>query len=391
MKKSFYSKIRKITSAFIAATISMSLMTAVPASAELGQFDSSVENIENVTDNIFEIQRRACEAHELLYASFDWNETYIYPDDFAGDFIDYDTLHVQVTDEATIDYYKGLLSEYSDAVVYDIVDYSYNELFGEAENFVASIDEDYGVVSFGVDVTQNKGLVDVIATDYEALTLNIEKSKQNISEKLIIMPQENYIQSTATSLVAGSPISYNGSNFTLGGSGTYNGNTAFVSCGHAVVQGGTVKSGGTTIGTVAVKQYANRQYGDYSIITANSGYTSTSRVFTANGNVTNFRGYLNNPAVGTYVYRYGNVTGQAYCEIKRTNLTVLADNTYNIYGMTEAKLITGTDAKGNSGGPVRNDDYFCGVQHGDDNANNPTYIYFTPYVYISNAGFQIAT
>ncbi|MDE6853204.1 MAG: S1 family peptidase [Lachnospiraceae bacterium] len=391
MKKSFYSKIRKITSAFIAATISMSLMTVAPASAEFGQYDSTVENIETVTDNIFEIQRRACEAHELLYSSFGWNETYIYPDNFAGDYIDYDTLHVQVTDEKAIDYYKDLLSEYSDAVVYDIVDYSYNELFGETENFVASIDEDYGVVSFGVDVTQNKGLVNVIATDYEALTLNIKKSKQNISEKLIIKPQKNYIQSTAISLVAGSPISYNGGNFTLGGSGTYNGNTAFVSCGHAVVKGGTVKSGGTAIGTVAVKQYANRQYGDYSIITANSDYTTTSRVFTANGNVTNFRGYLNNPAVGTYVYRYGNATGQAYCEITRTDLIFLADNTYYIYGITEAELITGTDAKGNSGGPVRNDNYFCGVQLGDDDVNNPTYIYFTPYVYINNAGFQIAT
>lgn len=145
MKKSFYSKIRKITSAFIAATISMSLMTAAPASAEFGQFDSSVENIENVTDNIFEIQRRACEAHELLYSSFGWNETYIYPDNFAGDYIDYDTLHIQVTSNSAINYYEALLSDYSDAVVYDIVDYSYNELFDEAENYARSIENDYGV------------------------------------------------------------------------------------------------------------------------------------------------------------------------------------------------------------------------------------------------------
>lgn len=368
----------------------MSLMTAAPASAEFGQFDSSVENIENVTDNIFEIQRRACEAHELLYSSFGWNETYIYPDNFAGDYIDYDTLHIQVTSNSAINYYEALLSDYSDAVVYDIVDYSYNELFDEAENYARSIENDYGVVSFGVDVTNNKGMVNVIATDYEDLTLNSERLRQNVSEKLIVAPKESYIKNTA-SLVAGSYMATNGYAYTLGGSGSYNGSTAFVSCGHSMVNGGSVTSGSSTIGTVSVKQYANYQYGDYSIITASTGYTSTSRVFTSNGNVTNFRGYLNNPAKGTYLYRYGYVTGQAYCKVSETGMTLNVENTYTIYGMSEAELITGTDAKGNSGGPFRNDDYFCGVQHGNDGTSNPKYIYFTPYAYINNAGFQIAT
>ena len=102
MKKLFNSKTKKITSALIAATISMSLLTAAPASAEFGQYDNPTENIEAVTDNIFEIQRKACEAHELLYSSFGWEETYIYPNDFGGDFIDYDTLHIQVTNEEAI-------------------------------------------------------------------------------------------------------------------------------------------------------------------------------------------------------------------------------------------------------------------------------------------------
>lgn len=38
-------------------------------------------------------------------------------------------------------------------------------------------------------------------------------------------------------------------------------------------------------------------------------------MFTTGGNIINFGGYLSDPAVGTYLYKYGKETGQAYCEV----------------------------------------------------------------------------
>ena len=132
-----------------------------------------------------------------------------------------------------------------------------------------------------------------------------------------------------------------------------------MSCGHGTSVGEQISFGNSTIGTVTINQNlgAGNRYGDYSIITATSGYTATSSVLTSGGGATSFNGYMLNPAVGTYVYKYGRVSGQAYCEVTKTNVTV-ANGTL---GLTKAKIITGS------------------------------YVYFTPYTYIYNRGFIIAT
>ena len=48
------------------------------------------------SDKMFLLQREACMAHEVLCNSFGWNGSYIYPEEFAGAFIDYDTLHILI-------------------------------------------------------------------------------------------------------------------------------------------------------------------------------------------------------------------------------------------------------------------------------------------------------
>ncbi len=389
MKKSFYSKIRKITSAFIVATISMSLMAAAPASAEFGQYDSTVENIETVTDNIFEIQRKACEAHELLYLSFGWDETYIYPDDFGGDFIDYDTLHVQVTDESAIDYYKNLLVNYESNVVFDVVEYSYNELQVATNNIAEEIKGDYNVVSYGVCMSKNKGTIEVLKSDYEKVVslkdnMALFQTDENdrISSMIEIESTDKVVQ-TEVSVIAGTPIVSNGFSLTLGGSGTYSGNTAFVTSGHNMAVGQAVKSGNSTIGTLTIKQYENTssKYGDYSIISAAAGYSATSSVLTTGGGATSFNGYMLNPTEGTYLYKYGAVSGQAYCKVTKCNQT---EN--NTSGLTKASIESGSSTGGDSGGSYRCGREFCGVHHG----SNGVSVWFTPYKYIYERGFNIA-
>lgn len=169
----------------------------------------------------------------------------------------------------------------------------------------------------------------------------------------------------------------------------YDGSVAFICCGHDMVNGGIVKSGSSTIGEIVLRQFHQLQYGDYSIIEAASGYTPTSAVLTTGGSVTHFNDY-EDPAVGTYIYQYGYVTGQALCKVTQASRDVFYYGTVNIRGLAEAEIISGTVANGDSGGPIRNGRTFCGVLSGTNRNDDPTHIYYTPSSYFTNAGFEIA-
>lgn len=119
-------------------------------------------------EKMFAIQRNAVDANELLYKSFDFKNDYIYPDDFAGTFIDFDTLHVLVTDETTIENYRKLLSGYSKNVTFDVVKYSYNELKALTDKCAEELlDNNFSVTGYYVDVTKNKGVIEVLTKEYD--------------------------------------------------------------------------------------------------------------------------------------------------------------------------------------------------------------------------------
>lgn len=341
-------------------------------------------------NEMFLLQYNACAAHEKLYNSFEWEETYKYPEDFAGDYIDIDILHILVTDSSAIGYYKDLLYDYDDNIVYDIVDYSYVELNSALEYCVSYLKQDFDIIAYGIDVIQNKGFIQLLASDYENIisspsTYNLTNNIFN-DDLIIIESRDDYVE-REVSVIAGTPIKYGSYMATLAGSGAYNGSTAFITAGHCSFSvGDSVTVGSSSIGTVTIKQCSASDYGDYSIITAATGYTATSTVFTTGGATTRFGGYLNNPAVGTYLYKYGQTSGEAYCKVTRTGVS-----TNLAKGMTEAELISGDSAAGDSGGSYRNGDYFCGIHSGSNTNNGTTYVYFTPNVYLYNSGFIIAT
>ena len=372
----------KMCVAIVLAIMSGSLI--VNASENRGAMNE-MDNVESMIS----IQRDACLAHEKLFDSFEWEETYIYPEDFAGDYIEYNILYIQVTNEQAVSHYKELLKDYEEVIEFEIVENSYEDLYNETEAFAKELSRDYGVVSYTVDVKENKGLVNVIASDYEAVMNDTgvmsaytnRKSESN----LLIEAVDNYVVRTA-SLVGGTPLSNGISSMTLGGSGLYGNATAFITCGHGLSAGDRVNCGGTQIGKVAINQFANNQYGDFSIITAASSYTPTSDVFTSSGNITHYGGYLTDPAVGTYLYSYGAESGQCYGVVTERNVTSIdIDYGFAIKGLTEMDILSGSVVGGDSGGPFRNDDYFCGVLSGGGNGC----VVFTPYKYIYNAGFQI--
>lgn len=343
-----------------------------------------------VSENIFEIQREACQANEILYASFEWENGYVYPDDFGGTYIDYDTLYVLIKSGGDIEKYKAILSKF-DNVEYEYVEYSYNELQFEAKKVVENDMKNINVVSYGVDVMKNKALIGVEYNSSERAVAICEKN-----DKVIIEQQSNY--RSEASLVGGASISSSdGYSFTLGVSGTYNNAVAFLTCGHTVTAGSNLSVGSSTFGTVSLWQFENNGDGDYAIATAASGYTESSLVFTTSGSVRTFYGYLLNPPVGTYLYKYGKESGQAYCQVIATGVSVRTGNNNStnsskiINNLTRASLISGTSAEGDSGGPYRSGSDFCGIHNGSSVIDGIINVFFTPYVYPYNEGFIVST
>lgn len=347
---------------------------------------SNVSAFETIADNIdpedmFEIQREACLANEVLYKSFEWDGTYIYPDDFAGTYIDYDTLYILVTEGGSVEKYTVLLADYSN-VEYQFVPYSYNTLYSETQRVVEEELADADVVCYGVDVIENRGYINVLKD--ASAKKHLRSYKEN---DMIYIEQVDDDGSDEASLIGGSPILTSGNWYlTLGGSGTYNGSVAFLTCGHDVVVGDSLMAGRKTFATASLVRVANNQSGDFSISTAASGYTASSSVLSSGGMAITYQGYLLNPTVGTYLYKYGAVGGEVYCQVTETGVTW--KDTCNL---TVAKIISGSSELGDSGGPYRSGGYFCGVHKGTRSEGSDIYVYFTPYTYIYDAGFRIKT
>lgn len=346
-------------------------------------------------EKMFEIQLPACRANEKLFSSFGWNETYIYPDDFAGTFINYDTLHVLLTDENSIGEYKKILEDF-DCISFDIVKNSYNDLYSFAETLSIPLTSDFDYICYYVDVKNNSAVIGIEDCYYDDAIKLIPED-----DRLSVIKINHSINEI--SVIGGTNIhsSISSSNFfTLGGSGTYYGEfdtgTGFLTCGHGNQLDAAIKSGNTTIGTVDYLSYGYNVYGDYSISLASAGYTATPSVLTTGGNYINYSGYLLNPPVGTYLYKYGCVSGQAYCEVTQTGMTLTEydnDSTIIIKGISQGHVITGTTEGGDSGGPYRFGDYFCGIHQSRDKYFASTgIVYFTPYAYPhNNGGFSIKT
>lgn len=170
--------------------------------------------------------------------------------------------------------------------------------------------------------------------------------------------------------------------------GKYERNNALVTCGHGnTTVGSSVLFNGNTIGTVVKVQYANNQFGDYSIIKLDNIDPSHKIGSSNNGYIAISGGTYLSPAVGTYVTKYGFQTGYSYGSVISTNVSITTDSGITVKGMTKVLLSQGGGSiPGDSGGPYLVGDAFCGVHHGHNTSNN-NFLYFTPYSVISAGGF----
>lgn len=398
----------------------LALIFSTAIACNFGTAGHTEIGIEENTDEYFEIlmrqQQDAVEANEILLSSFDDDgTTVLYPDDYAGDYIgDDNMLHVLVTSDVSIDMYRTILEEYASCVLFEVVDNSFNDLMMLSEEIVEALPEG-SCCENGVDVINNKAQIGIntsysdyilnntavknatysdFGLDSAAFEYDEELEEYVYQDKVIFEFGFNNVQAEA-SYMAGNGITISGTG-TLGGSGAFTGSTgssyvALVTAGHcAAREGQTAYIGGNNVGNVVVRQYADDQYGDYSIILANSGITASNIIIAGSGNIVQISGYINNPPVGMYVYKYGISSQKAYCKITKTSLDVIISGT-TVKGMTKAEVVSGDSLSGDSGGPYWNGSKFCGIHSALATADDTKYVYFTPNYYLYSRGFVIAT
>ena len=352
-------------------------------------FNGKEEFSDKNVEEIMEKQRPAVEAHGKLYSSFKWDDGYVYPSDFSGDYIDEYELHIKVTNKEAIEKYQDLLSDCKN-FVFEIAEYSYGELLSNVKKHVNILKKNYDIVSYGVNVRSNRGTISIISSDYDKLTNEKYIKELNDNNIIIISEARHPILNTST-IIAGSKIYTDTCEFTLGGSGSYDGKTAFVTCGHGLKVDDIIKYNNSEIGKVIINQFVNAQYGDYSIIEADPEYAATAKVFYGDGLVTNFDGWYDIPD-GAEVYKYGAYGNESRLTVIATDQTVTLDNDGNdieIKGLSIAKIEDGRSEDGDSGGPYRADHKICGIHSAY--AEDTKCTYFTPFKFLVNEGFNIET
>ena len=134
---------------------------------------------------------------------------------------------------------------------------------------------------------------------------------------------------------------------------------------------------------------AGKVNGDFSIIKVPS-QTLSNRVKTGSTSSTTITGTYSSPPEGALLYKYGKTTKQSLVEVTGVNITWTIDGK-KTKGLTKAIISSGDSDGGDSGGPYRHNNKFCGVHKGSQVSGTKKYVYFTPYSYIKNAGFTAKT
>ncbi len=277
-----------------------------------------------------------------------------------------------------IQYYNSLLNDF-DCIIIEKADYSYNELSNICNEAVNILTETYDISSYYVDIKKNKAIVTIANNELPESKYYVSKNYDINSDNLQIIYGE-HVQTEAT-LTGGNKIT-NSANlaFTLGVCGSYGGYSSILTCGHDQSLSASIYQEGSLIGTVAYLRYSSSTSGDFSIVKTPS-VTLTNKVKTSSG-TKSITGTVSSPAIGTYVYKYGQVSGEALTYVNAVNVNVTSCK-----GLTRATLISGNTQGGDSGGPYTIGNSFCGIHHGTAGGD----VFFTPYYYMSSAGFVVKT
>ena len=346
-------------------------------------------------------QENALFASEALMKAFgsDENGTVVYPDDYAGSWINNDVLIISLTDisNETKAKYDDWLGEYAEYVQYEKAEFSYNYLKSKEESIVETLEEKNNVEIVGYTVSQRDNEIVVEVKTNNTASRSLNTLGEEVVDGIPVSIVEVSNAELAYSLYGGNGITNlsTGDTYTLSCCGTYNGNPTILTCGHlsnqAVGQTFKDESSQRIIGNIIYRRYSSGGYGDFQIVSVtNSSFTTSNRVLTGDSLI----GAIFYPSVGTTVKFFGRSTGRiCYGTITETGVTRAYNDGTQIRGLTKVEITSGSATQGDSGGPfvITGSDgtRFGGVLHGISTSLTKVYVYFTPYGYINNAGFSV--
>ena len=362
----------------------------------------SVRSANNEYDFLAKQQENAINAYNILVKSFDVGEfgQYLYPDEYCGAWIDQNRLVIALTDLDKIDEYSRLLGTMCAFVDFSCMEYSLNDLLDLKLIIYNDLDKTYGIRAGFIAVEEDKN----------CLCIGIKKEQLN---DLIISDYEGYplyfidldqMVPTNTDLYGGMHLwnSTRSCGMTLSACGTWQGNDVIVTCGHTTqAVNDTIKlnnSSGTTIGTVQFHRFYNGGYGDFEFVSVNSSLFDTTPYILSTYTISGYSvpvGPSTAVPLGTYVRFYGQATGYvSYGYVKFTNSSIGVEGTaVTINGMSWILVTSGSNKKGDSGGPVFSGTgttvSYCGVLSGNGTSGEDFYVSFTPYQYLGYVGFDV--
>lgn len=376
---------------------------------------SSNESLKN-DDIDFDFQKKCISTYESgnlyrkLYYSFSEDEdgTKIYPDTYAGAWVEGKKLFIAVTDNSdkTINFYNEIL-EKTENVNYVLVDNSLSYLENLGDCITESISKEYTVYGHYTDMKNNKQIIEV--SDSRSLnelngivqlnTFNSVSTKGNtdnspFSDDIEFVVGEKIV--TEANVIGGGKITTSNGSRSIGVCGTItmpNGTQyeGFVTAGHNLAISQVVNWNDYEFGKVCILKYSNGQNGDYAMVRkTSSSDTLTNMIYGIDSDHGRYiTGYDYSLAVGEEVKKYGKKSGYAQGEVTAVNYSVTTttnDISTTITGLTRCRITSGDSAKGDSGGPyyhyaegaTSGHNYnFVGVHHG----SSTNYMYFTPYDY----------
>ncbi|MDR1117156.1 MAG: S1 family peptidase [Oscillospiraceae bacterium] len=362
-----------------------------------------------ILNEIMKLQKNALEAYEKFWQSLEKDKLGlpIYPVDYAGEYIQGDTLIILVKEGSLkndqINYKK--LFDSSQNVTFKEVKYSLKDL-EEYESYVEKLSKKYTVVSYGIDRKNNVFLINLLSSDYEIINSGYNETLSSIATNNlpIVIGKQDDIQA-GIDLYGGDKIS----SVSLGIGGTYGSKNAILTCGHTLPEGTKIYRGTVEIGKVVKQRFAKstsltsiETLGDFGIVEiTNSSYSPTNKVRDATSTVA-ITGYYSSLPVGTAVYKYGSTTGYSYGTVTAVNLTILTSDgysSYNVRGITSCSMRNSSGTTpgdgGDSGGPFYINDgaYKISGTYSSHGSYSGVYrtLYFSPIYYAIDAGFTPKT
>ena len=319
---------------------------------------------------IMEIQAPAVEAYNILVSNF-WQyvngyQTLIFPETYAGAWVDYGTLVIQVTDLSpeTLAFYHYLVG--LDAPVrFERVDFSYNQLISFGEVFVDYLGD--VVIGWGVNTKANTYAI----TLYEnfAQSTAIYNAFDDFS-RFVPIPLEVSIgaMNYFSMLMGGSALGSGSVGFTGFRSGTAQ--AALLISGHVVVgaDGMNVVRNGQTIGSVQVLRFANvasgnpgTTHGDWAVVNLNAtGAALVTNQLRSGGRINGFQ--LQTP-VNTTVNAIGRFTQTSgvVVAVNQSFTAPLGNQMFTVSGLTRVNTFGTRPMPGDSGGPVFTNNILRGI------------------------------